>query len=380
MSSRSQLAAFAFVSLAALALPSFTSAQAESAGGAAAGSETTFKPKSRPKVKRTTSKAVTKAGKSAAAYQADGENFYKQKDYDSALVAFQNAVKIKPTPRALYMIGWLQNDFEEFDQALFALNQAIALNPSYSSAYLEKGYSLRRLKRDGEAAVALNKSVQLDSTSATAYYELGLAYYNLKRFDDSASALTNATAIKPDYGDAYQQLGISLRRANRNDEAIAALNKAIQLQPEDSDGYMALGDVYFLNTKEYRKAMVAYKHGLQYDASNYVAAYNVGWVCNDIGNYSEAITWLTQATGAKSDYVDAFNELGFSYLKSSKYGEALTALRRASSVQPRNEITHYYLGQVYVANGNRNGAMAEYRTLQQLSSEYAPKLYNMINK
>jgi len=371
---------FALVFFAALALPGFVFAQAESAGGAGSGSETTFKPKARPKVKRTAPKAVTKPGKTAAAYEADGERFYEQKDYDSALVAFQSAAKIKPTPRSLYMIGWLRNDFEEYDQALVALNQAIALDPRYSSAYLEKGYSLRRLKRNSEAATALNTSISLNPKSSTAYYELGLAYYNLERFNESVSALTNATALRPDYGDAYEQLGMSLRRAGRNQEAITALNKAIQLDPEDSNGYMALGDVYFYNTKEYQKAMAAYKRGLQYDSNNHVAAYNVGWVCNDLGNYSEAITWLTQATNAKPDYVYAYDELGFSYLKLKRYPEASTALRRASSINPRNEVTHYYLGQVYLATNNRNGAMAEYQALQRLNSEYASKLYNLMNK
>jgi len=379
MSSRSQLATFALV-LAVLALPSFTFAQTESAGGSGAGSETTFKPKSRPKVKRTVSKAITKPGKTAAAYEADGERFYTDKDYDSALVAFQSAVKIKPSPRALYMIGWLRNDFEEYDQAIIALNQAIALDPRYSSSYLEKGYSLRRLKRNAEAVGVLNKSIELNPQSSTAYYELGLAYFNLDRFNESVAALKNATALKPDYGDAYEQLGIALRRVSRNQEAINALNKAIELDPEDSGGYMGLGDVYYYNTKEYRKAMEAYKRGLQYDSNNHVAAYNVGWVCNDIGSYDEAVDWLKQATTSKPDYVNAFNELGFAYLKLKRYPEASAALRRSVALEARNEVTHYYLGQVHLATGNRNLAMAEYRALQQLNSDYAPKLLNMINK
>src|SRR5215510_164427 len=96
---RPLLTTFALVAFAALALPDLAVAQAESGGGPGAGTETTFKAKSRPKVRRTAPKAVTKPGKSAAAYQADGEQFYEQKDYDSSLVAFQSAVKIKPSPK-----------------------------------------------------------------------------------------------------------------------------------------------------------------------------------------------------------------------------------------------------------------------------------------
>jgi len=453
------------------------------AGGSMAGSESTYKPKVRAVAKHTVVKRTTRTGKTAAQYEADGSAFFDQKDYDSALAAYQSAVNIKPSAVALYRIGWIQNDFGEFDKALLALNRASALDPSLSSVFLEKGYALRRLKRLPEAAVALKRCVELNPQSALGHYEFGLVYFEQKQYAGAVSMLTTATSLNPDSGDAFEQLGISLRMLGRNAEAIDALNRAIELNPEDSGGYMGLGDAYYYGTKDYAKAVDAYVKGLQYQPDNDVAAYNVGWASNDLGNYDDAIKWLNECLRIKPNYSPAYTELGYAnyklkqdstamnayqkalqidprsssayfgigdiyyynqknyvlaaekyksglaikpddvnalyrigycyndqelyqeaidslsrakqlkpdyaptqvelgyaYYKLNRYAEAASTFKQASAVDRTNQLAHYYLGLVYVATGDRNGAMAEYRALQQLSSDYASKLLASINK
>ena len=356
-------------------------AQTEGGGRVAGsgGADSTFKPKVRAVAKHTVPKRTTRAGKTAAQYEAEANKFYDDKDYDSALVAYQSAVNIRPSANSLYRIGWIQNDFGEFDKALVALERATAIDPAYASAFLEKGYALRRLKRVSEAAVALKKCIQLNPQSSIGHYELGVLYFDQGQFENSVSMLQKATSIRPDYQDAYEELGIALRRAGRNDEAIDALNRAIELDPEAGNAYMGLGDVYYYGTKDYSKAIDAYIKGLEYDKDNHVAAFNIGWSYNDLGNFDDAITYLDEATRLKPDYLSALNELGYANMKLKRYPAATAALRRSIEIDQKNGIAHYYLGQVHLATNNRGAALAEYRQLQTLGSDYAPKLYKMIN-
>jgi tetratricopeptide (TPR) repeat protein len=348
-------------------------------GGSMSGNDSTYKPKVRAVAKRTVPKRTTRPGKTAAQYEADGSKFFDDKDYDSSLVAYQSAVAIRPSAVALYRIGWIQNDFGEFATALTNLDRAILMDPRLASAYVEKNYALRRLQRPGEATMALKKCVELNPQSSKCHYELGRTYYDQRKYADAVSMLSTATSIDPEYGDAFEHLGVALRRTGRNEEAIDALNRAIELEPQESGPYMGLGDVYYYGTKDYGKAIEAYIKGLEYDPDNEDAAFNVGWAYNDLGNYYEAITYLTRAVNKKSDYASAFNELGFANLKLKRYAEASNALKRSLALEPKNEIAHYYTGQVYLATNDRNGAMAEYRTLQGLNSSYAPKLLKMIS-
>src|SRR4051812_19933651 len=81
-------------------------AQTEGGGGGRASisfstTDTTVKRRSRPAAKRTAPKKIAPQ-KTAAEYEAEGNRLYDQKDYDSALVAYQNAARLKPSFQSLY--------------------------------------------------------------------------------------------------------------------------------------------------------------------------------------------------------------------------------------------------------------------------------------
>jgi tetratricopeptide (TPR) repeat protein len=110
------------------------------------------------------------------------------------------------------------------------------------------------------------------------------------------------------------------------------------------------------------------------------ALYRLGYVYDDAGNYSEALDVLLRAQQLQPKWLRIMEELGYSYIQLKRYDEAGNVLRQAVSTYKNAELAHYYLGQVYVAKGNRANANTEYRELQRLNSEYASKLMGMINK
>src|SRR5947209_2724188 len=172
-------------------------AQSEAGGGGRAEQrstgvvDTTFKSRPRPTVKRTAPKR-TAPKKTAAEYEADGDNYYDQKDYDSALVAYENAVRLKPSYKSLYRVGWIYNDFSEYAKALAALDRATALDESQYTAYTEKGYALRRLGRTDEAIIALKTSISLNSENYIAPYELGSIYNEKKMYPEAERYVTQS--------------------------------------------------------------------------------------------------------------------------------------------------------------------------------------------
>lgn len=445
--------------------------------------ESTVKRKSRPKATRTTPKRTVPTKKTALAYEQEGDKYFTQKDYDSALIAYQNAVRLNPKSlKSHYRIGWIYNDFQEYSKALLALDKALVINSSEYLIYLEKGYAHRRLDQTNAALSALKQCITLNPKADIALFELGALYNDLKMYNDAVTYLRQSIYYRPDYAEAYEELGVSLRRLGRNSEAITAFNKAISLDPGDSGGYMGLGDVYYYGTKEYQKAINAYLNGLQLDDDNYIATYNVGWSYNELGNYNEAIRWMNQTAKIKPDYYSAYVEmgyayyklnqdtqsinayqkalqykpdyanahlgiadvyyenlknyqlaadnyrkglmyksnditamyrlswcynhfgryqeaidwlvrakqlkpeiavlhieLGYSYMMLKRFNDAAVSLRQALAINKDSQLARYYLGQVYYYGGNRNAAIAEYRELQRLNSQYAPKLLDIIN-
>jgi tetratricopeptide (TPR) repeat protein len=353
--------------------------QTEAGGGASNSSkvDSTFKRKWRPPAKHTAPKRIV-ARKTGTDYEAEGDRFYEQKDYDSALVAYGSAVKLKPTFHSLYRIGWIHNEFGEFSEALTSLDQAIALDSSQYAAYTEKGYAHRRLNQFDPAIAAFKRSIALKPTDYIAPYELGSIYNETKNYSEAERYLRQAIRNKSDYANAFEELGIVQRRQGRYDDAISSFNEAISLDSEDSGSYMGLGDVYFYGKKDYQKAIDAYLKGLNLDSDNYDAAYNVGYAYNDIGEYAEALPWLEKVLKLKPNHNEARAEVGFANMKLQHYPAAATVLRAAIAADRDYDTAHYYLGQVYVHTGNRTAATTEYRELQRLKSQYAEKLMKMI--
>jgi tetratricopeptide (TPR) repeat protein len=359
-----------------------TWAQNEGGGGGVKPSntsDTTYRRKFPTPAKRTVPKRIA-ARKTAAEYESEGDRLYDQKDYDSALLAYQAAAKLKPTYRSMYRIGWLQNDFGQYSAALAALDRAIAIDSTQSGAYTEKGYAHRRLNQFPQAIAAFQRSISLYPEGYVAPYELGSIYSEQKNYSEAERYLLQSIRNNSENANAYEELGVVQRRQGRDNEAIRSFNRAISLDPQASGAYMGLGDVYFYNKEDYASANDAYLKGLELDPDNRVAAYNVGYGFNDMSRFTDAIPWLQKAIKLKADYVEARAELGFAQLKLKRFPAALTTLRTAVSMNNNFDTSHYYLGQVYVLTGDRQGAMNEYRELQRLHSTYAGRLMDMINK
>lgn len=107
-------------------------------GAANSGSESTSRRATT--VKRPTTRTTTGVARrprppvrkeiTAEQLNQQGDEFFQAKQYDDALEAYTKAVQLKPIAGAYYHLGWIYNDRDEYDQALAALQQAVRLNPN----------------------------------------------------------------------------------------------------------------------------------------------------------------------------------------------------------------------------------------------------------
>ncbi len=313
----------------------------------AAKAETRVRRASRPTVRRTAPKRTAPASKTAEQMQAEADKFFDADDHDSALAAYEGAVKIKPLFRSFYRIGWIYNEFEEYEKALVALKRAAQLEPTSAATHLELGYAHRRLRQNDLAITALKRAVSLNPRSPISTYELGALYNDLQRYQEAAAMLKQATANKPDNSEAWEELGFSQRKLNLNQDAIASFNRAISLDPKNSGAYLGLGDVYHYGTKNYRDSITAYQQGLRYGGENHIAAHNIAYGHNELGNYAEAVRWADAAVKMKSDYYQAYSEAGYAQYKLGKSDAAIAAYQNAVRLKPDHAVSLFGLGDVY---------------------------------
>lgn len=160
----------------------------------------------------------------------EGNRYCAQKQYETALAAYEQALQFDPFyATAYYNKGNALDDLKRYEEALLAYNRAIQLNPDYALAYNNKGVTLSTLKRYEEAVEMFDRATQLNPNLALAYSNKGNALNELRRYQDALAACNDAIQLNPNYISAYRNKGIALEGLGRTAEAQKAYQKAREL-------------------------------------------------------------------------------------------------------------------------------------------------------
>jgi Flp pilus assembly protein TadD len=126
--------------------------------------------------------------------------------------------------------------------------QALAVYPTYDSAYTTLGAILARQGKDAEAEAAFRRAMELAPARVPAQANLGVLYARSGRYAEALPLLRGAFSKAPEHPGLRGHLGLTLRnegvvlaRAGRLPEAEALLAEAVRVTPEDPDAHRNLG-------------------------------------------------------------------------------------------------------------------------------------------
>tara|TARA_R110002096_G_scaffold394733_1_gene590017 strand:- start:118 stop:1941 length:1824 start_codon:yes stop_codon:yes gene_type:complete len=128
--------------------------------------------------------------------------------------------------------------------AIQSFNQAIAILPSYSDAWGQKGLAHYRLNQFKEAEAAYLKSVELSPGNATSYSNLGSLYFQVQQYEAAKNAFEKALKANPNHLDANANYAATLGTLREFERAVFYFKKAIELQPNQANYYQMLGATY----------------------------------------------------------------------------------------------------------------------------------------
>lgn len=115
---------------------------------------------------------------------------------------------------------------------------------------------------------------------------------------------------------------------------------------------------------------------------DYIKEYNVGVQAQKDKNYAEAIQHYQKAIDQKSDFPDAWNNLGYSYRMTAKsyLTKAQDAYEKAVKYAPKHEEALEYQGEYFLMMGQIKNAYSNYQKLKQLNSKEADKLKEKLDR
>jgi Flp pilus assembly protein TadD len=117
-------------------------------------------------------------------------------------------------------------------EAVFHLQRAVKLRPTWPEPHYDLGVALLALGRPIEASESLQNAVQLMPRYAEAWNNLGASYLQLGQFEKAVESLERAVELTPDNGMSMHNLAQSLAFSGRAAEAIAWWRRAVDATPD----------------------------------------------------------------------------------------------------------------------------------------------------
>jgi len=141
---------------------------------------------------------------------------------------------------AHYNLGNALGDLGRHDEALAAVERAVALDPAYAEAHHMRAVCLRHLGRYTDALAAVDRALELAPNAAYAWNEKGVIYAMRERQHDALACYDEALARDPGHLRATHNRGVALRMLGRLDEALAAYEKTLALKPDFAEAINSL--------------------------------------------------------------------------------------------------------------------------------------------
>ncbi len=238
-------------------------------------------------------------------------------------------------------LGILSRD--DYSRAVGYFEKAVEIDPNYAEAWYQAGFCYGMLGRHDDALKSSKQAAKLRPEWSETYINIGASSFALGQYKDAAEAYRQAAKIDGNNADAQYALGLSLNKLGRTDEEILAFKRAIAIKPDYANAYEFIGAAYFKQKR-----------------------------------YNESLAAFEQLKTYKPD-AKTYNYLGENYFELGKTQESIDAFNNAVSYNSNFDKARYNLGKAYVKLGDRDSAMVQYEILRNTKSDWADRLFVLLN-
>lgn len=175
-------------------------------------------------------KSIERDNSNYEALNARGVVYYELKEFQNALLDYEQALKVKPDfYRPYYNRAMLKVAQNDADGALKDYAEAVRLDDKNAEVYVNRGQLLAAM---GQADGALNdfdKAISLDAKNALAYYNKGNIVFQRGDFKTAITLFENAVKNDHKYGKAFHALGVAQLMEKQKESGCLSLKQAEKL-------------------------------------------------------------------------------------------------------------------------------------------------------
>ena len=237
------------------------------------------------------------------------------------------------SPRGYILLGRVEESRRDNRKALGYFEKALELEPNNVQLKLTYAHSLLK---NGQKEMALkiceslldDQNITGDQANARVLSRIGLIFTEGNWIELARKVLLDSVVLDDSDAEAWNNLGVVYYRTKDYPKAVEAYERAVRLDPQFASASNNLGTLYlrmFLERKDLGmmpKAIDAFDRAI-YNDPNLASAYNGRASAFKFGDRAgEAITDWQKALELQPDFVDAYFNLGITFLEIGKKAEA----------------------------------------------------------
>lgn len=277
---------------------------------------------------------LRKDANNAGLYNLRSKLYQALADYQAAMADIDRALRLMPGEAEYYFRkGQLFILVKDIRQAENALTTCAKLDPEKSDCRLTLAELYFYSRRYREAMDRVNEVLRIDMHNADAYFLKGLVHLSSSDTALARSSFQTAVEQNPDFYEAYFELGL-LFGASLNPLAISYYDNAIRIAPERVEAYYNKG-LICQETGEYNEALKTYIALLRVDPTYRDAHFNMGYInMYHLKQYNQGAIHFTDAIRVSPDFYQAYYNRGYCYELMGDVKRALIDYENALKLKP----------------------------------------------
>ncbi len=244
----------------------------------------------------------TITGFDAVSLNISGDRYYQAGDIVGAIGEYKKGLLLDPADANLHnSLGVCHGVLKDFDSALSAFENAIRLSPKEVMAIYNKGYLLL-LKGDLEQA--LECFLKADACEANVFeviFHIGQVLVEMGADEKARPYLEAATRANNRSGSAFKRLGACLDKLGLTKEAIQAYKSAVKINPGDAESLSLLGRLYTERGESLDVASVLCEQSVRLAPDNGLFRHRLGHVFLNQGKLNHALAEFELAAAMGHD-------------------------------------------------------------------------------
>jgi len=287
----------------------------------------------------------------------------------------------KDDPYIYYAESIEAYDAKDYQVALQKIDQALTLNENLAQFFQLKGDIYRSLGENGKAIDVYKIAIKKRSNFVEVHESIAHIYEGQKQYDEAIRYYKRSVGLDPSKIDIILKIVNCYIQWNEMDVAEHQLNSykksALEQKKPFSERYYVLrGEILFL-TKRYEESLTVLKEVSQSDS---LALYLSGKNYYALNDFSTGVTYFNKLLSEDKDNGSWYFYRGIYFFNQMDYTDAKGQFEYGLTLDETLYETHYYLGKIFLDEGNEASALKEFRFFRQHieESEKSEEIDNLI--